>query len=285
MSGDSDALHTWRDKLAYLQRQEAIENDGSVKFKIRKDIEEAEARIAELSQSPSSDPDEAIEPAVVGHEVKQGPPELQEVISELPTQAPVAEGSTTEEAVSEDTTSAENTPSRVAIGIAFTLLLLVLVCLAATYWWPRDPDLPDFSWWPGDPDTPAPSHVTPPPTDRQPDQYLRVHNHTDEPISGFLYPHMYGASDSRAAGKNYIPIGPIPSSADGEIPGFFGGYYFVVIYGNKSRKERRCGWLDLGWSSCELNVFSDFFTIEDPVQGISIRNTPHSDVPDRERAP
>jgi hypothetical protein len=47
-------IDIWREKLEELRRAEATAADTASKFKIRKDIEEAEAKIAELEQEPGS---------------------------------------------------------------------------------------------------------------------------------------------------------------------------------------------------------------------------------------
>ena len=48
-SSGSSALEIWREKLDFLQRQEAITADAAQKFALKKQIEEAQAKIAELS--------------------------------------------------------------------------------------------------------------------------------------------------------------------------------------------------------------------------------------------
>ena len=47
-----DALSIWREKLAHLQREQAIASDPSNKFSIDKAIAEAKSRIAELEAEP-----------------------------------------------------------------------------------------------------------------------------------------------------------------------------------------------------------------------------------------
>lgn len=44
----SGALATWKEKLEYLQQQEAITSDAAQKFALKKQIEEAEEKIREL---------------------------------------------------------------------------------------------------------------------------------------------------------------------------------------------------------------------------------------------
>ncbi|MEM6838763.1 MAG: ATP-binding protein [Cyanobacteria bacterium P01_C01_bin.120] len=51
---DSQALQRWQRKLAYLQEEEAIESDAAQKFELRQQIEECEAKIAELSKPVTS---------------------------------------------------------------------------------------------------------------------------------------------------------------------------------------------------------------------------------------
>ena len=52
----SQALETWRQRLDYLQQQEAIGADPSQKFALTKQIEEAKAKIAELEAAAAPQP-------------------------------------------------------------------------------------------------------------------------------------------------------------------------------------------------------------------------------------
>jgi hypothetical protein len=51
---NSEALKVWREKLAFLRRQEPIVTDAAQKFALQKQIEEAEAKIAKLAQIPQT---------------------------------------------------------------------------------------------------------------------------------------------------------------------------------------------------------------------------------------
>jgi len=48
VKSQSSALQTWKQKLAFLQEQEAITSDAAQKFTLSKQIEEAQAKIREL---------------------------------------------------------------------------------------------------------------------------------------------------------------------------------------------------------------------------------------------
>jgi hypothetical protein len=51
-AGESDALDLWRQKLDFLQQQEAVVADPVQKFALAEQIKEAKAKIAELEATP-----------------------------------------------------------------------------------------------------------------------------------------------------------------------------------------------------------------------------------------
>jgi hypothetical protein len=51
MRSQSGPLATWKERLEFLQQQEAMTSDAAQKFTLKKQIQEAEARIRELSLS------------------------------------------------------------------------------------------------------------------------------------------------------------------------------------------------------------------------------------------
>src|SRR5439155_5062447 len=64
----SEALRIWREKLVYLQEQEAIASDAAQKFTIKEQIEEAEVRIKQLSgQSDDERVEQRIAPTRLHH--------------------------------------------------------------------------------------------------------------------------------------------------------------------------------------------------------------------------
>ncbi len=49
----ASAVALWREKIEFLRQQEAITSDPAQKFSLKKQIQEAEAKIAELGEGPT----------------------------------------------------------------------------------------------------------------------------------------------------------------------------------------------------------------------------------------